>query len=59
MDKPQANKTFRKIFFLAAAIIVLVLSFIKIHSMWKIELNANPNESIFLVSEKNITSNSV
>ena len=54
MDKPQINKMFRKISFLAAVIIVLVLSFIKIHSIWKIELNGNPNESIFLVSEKSL-----
>jgi len=57
MDKPQANKTFRKILLVTVAIIALVLSFIRIHSIWKIELNGNPNESIFLVVEKNITPN--
>ena len=54
MDKPQANRTFRKTLLLTAAVIVIVLSFIKIHSIWKIELNGNPNESIFLVLEKGV-----
>ncbi|MBV1919213.1 MAG: hypothetical protein KUG73_00910, partial [Pseudomonadales bacterium] len=57
MDKPQANKTFRKKLLVAVAILTLVLSFIQIHSIWKIELNSNPNESIFLVAEKPITPN--
>jgi len=55
MDKPQANKTFRKFLSVTVVITALVLSFIQIHNIWKIELNSNPNESIFLVVEKNIT----
>ena len=57
MDKPQTNRTFRKTLLLTVAIIALVLSFIKIHGAWKIELNSNPNESIFLVSEKTTPQN--
>jgi hypothetical protein len=54
MDKPQENKAFRNFLLVTVAIIALVLSFIQIHSIWKIELNSNPNESIFLVAEKTI-----
>ena len=57
MDKPQANRTFRKILLVTVAIIGLALSFIQIHSIWKIELISNPNESIFLVAEKPNTPN--